>query len=111
MVWAGYNIGYDFGIFRIGHTGLEYPDHRRGPIAKAAQTNRFSQDGWIFLKGGRPESIGQNDHASSVGTIILRSDQTAKHGMKSHHIEVRASYYSGLHLTWLAQSDHGETDG
>ena len=57
----------------------------------AAEANGFADDRRILVKSGRPETVGENDDAGSFGTVVLRSDEAAEHGMKAHHIEIGAA--------------------
>src|SRR5215470_6669143 len=113
VVRAGDDIGDDFGVLRICDAGLEDADDGRRPIAKdtAIKANGFAEDRRIFLKRGRPETIGENDGSGSVGAVVLRSDETTEDRVKPHNIEVVAANDAGLNFARLTQADHGETDG
>src|SRR5579859_2686277 len=58
-----------------------------------------------------PEPVGENDDACGFRTIVLRADETAEDGMKTHHVEIRATDDAGLHLARLTKADHREADG
>src|SRR5713226_3732701 len=112
MMGAGDNIGNDFSIRGIWDRGFEDADDSGRSIAEAAaEANGFTDDGWIALESGRPETIGQNDDASGFRTVILRADETAEDGMKAHHVKIRAVNDAGANFPGLAEADHGETDG
>ncbi len=54
----------------------------------------------------------QDNHASLVGAVVFRPDQAARHGMKSHDLELRTAHHPNLrHLARLAQADHVEPHG
>jgi hypothetical protein len=72
---AGADVRDDFRILGIWDGQFEDSDDGSRPAAKA---NRFADDGRIFLKCGRPETVRENDNAGSVRTVILRADETAE---------------------------------
>src|SRR5262249_39924511 len=113
VVRAGDDIGDDFGVLRIWDAGFEDADDGRRPIAKdtAIKANGFADDRRIFLKSGRPETIGENDDSVSVGAVVLRADETTEDRVKAHNIEVVAANDASLNFARLTQVDHGETDG
>src|ERR1700741_2715804 len=111
MMRARHHVGDDLRILGIRNGGFEDPDDGGGASANAAETKGFPDDRRIFLKGGRPETVRENDVAGCVGAIVLRFKETAKDGMKAHHVEIRAVDYSGPNFAGLAEADHGETDG
>ena len=79
-------------------------------IANAAEADRLAQHVGILFKNGRPETIGENDDAGGVGTIVLRANQAAENRMEAHHVEVGAAYHAALNFAGLAKADHGEAD-
>src|SRR6266849_4564562 len=112
MVWAGDNVGDDFGFLGIWDGGFEDTDDSGRSIAEAAaEANGFTHDGRIALESGRPETIGQDDDASGFRTIVLRADETAEDGMEAHHVKIGAVNDASANFPGLAEADHGETDG
>jgi hypothetical protein len=113
VVRAGHDVGDDFGVLGIWDGGFEDADDGSGPIAKdtAIKANSFADDGRIFLKSGRPETIRENDDAGSVGAVVLRSDETTEDRLKAHDVEVGAADDASLNFARLTQADHGEPDG
>src|SRR5258708_34591410 len=110
---AGDNVGDDFGILGIWDRGFENADDGGRPIAHgpAAEPDGFAEDGRIFLESGRPETIREDDHARRFGTVVLRSDETAKDRVKAQDFEVGATDDASLNFARLTPADHGETDG
>src|SRR2546425_12434894 len=90
---AGDDVGDDFGVLGIWDGGFEHADDGGRPIAQhtAIEANGFAEDGRIFLKSGRPETIRENDDAGSFGTVVLRSDETTEDRVEGHDFEVRAA--------------------
>ena len=111
MMRAGHHVGDDFRILGIRDGGFEHADDCAGAFANAAKTKRFPDDRRIFLKGGRPETVRENNDAGGVGAVVLRFNETTEDGMKAHHVEIRAVDYSGLNFARLAEADHCETGG
>src|SRR5215471_15767044 len=111
MMGAGYHVGDDFGVLRIGNAGLKDADDRGGGIATTAQANGLADHRRIFPEGVRPESIGENNDPGGLGTVILGPDEAPEHGMKAHHVEVRSTDYPGTKLAGLAEPEHGEANG
>jgi hypothetical protein len=111
MMRAGDYVGYDFGILRIWDARLEDANNCRRAITDATEANGFPEDRRILVKGGCPETVGENDDAGSIGTVVLRSDQATEHGTKAHHVEIRAADDATLNRTRLTQADHGEVHG
>ena len=70
-------------------------------LPRATQANGFADDGRIFLKRGRPETIGENDDAGSIGAVVLRSDETTENRVKAHNIEVGAADDASLNFARL----------
>ena len=105
---AGDDVRDDLGILGIGDAGFEDANDGRGPVADAAQANRLADDRRILVKSSRPETIGENDDAVRFGTVVLRSNEAAEHGMKSHHVEICAADHATANGTRLAEADHGE---
>src|SRR5258708_31115085 len=108
---AGDNVGDDFGILGIWDRGFENADDGGRPIAHgpAAEPDGFAEDGRIFLESGRPETIREDDHARRFGTVVLRSDETAKDRVEAHDFEVGAANDASLNFARLTQADHVET--
>ena len=111
MMRAGDHIGDDFRILGIRDGGFENADDGGGAFANAAETKRSPEDRRIFLESGRPETVGENNDAGCVGTVVLRFNETPEDRMKAHDVEIRAVDYPGLNLARLAEADHGETGG
>src|SRR4029077_11621853 len=111
MMRAGHHVGDDLRIFGIRDGGFEHADDGGGAFANAAETKGFPEDRGIFLKGGRPETVRENNDAGCVGTVVLRFNETPEDRMKAHHVEIGAVDYSGPNFARLAEADHGETDG
>ena len=107
---AGDHIGHNVGIRRIGHTGLQDANHGSGAVADAAQADCFANHVGILFEDGRPEAIGENDNARSVGPIVLGADEAAENGMEAHHVEVGSAHHATLNFARLAEPDHGEAD-
>ena len=111
MMRAGDDVRDDFGVLRIWDARLEDANNCRRAITNAAQANSFADDRRIPVKSGRPETVGENDDAGSVGTVVLRPNEAAEHRTKAHHIEVVAADNATLNGTRLAEADHGEVHG
>src|SRR5439155_24881491 len=92
VVRAGNDVGDDFGMLGIGNRGFEDADDggRSTAHGPAAEPDGFAEDGRIFLKSGRPEAIRENDDAGSLGTVVLRSDETTEDRVEAHDFEVGA---------------------
>src|SRR5260370_13207843 len=104
VVRDGDDVGDNFGFLRIGDAGFEDADDGAVPIAHrpAAKPEGFADDGRILPKSGCPETIGENNDAGSVGTVILRSDETPEDRVEAHDIEERAVDDASLHYARLA---------
>ena len=89
---AGDDVGDDFGVLGIGDAGFEDADdgRRRDRRCCSRRTVLPMTEG-SFLKSGRPETVGENDDAGGVGTVVLRSDEATEDGMKAHDVEVGAA--------------------
>ena len=73
MMWAAGHIGGDFGLLGIWNGRLEHADDRGGAIAPdAAKVNGFANNGRISIEGVRPETIGEDNDAGSLGAVIFR---------------------------------------
>src|SRR5271170_4579027 len=91
MVRAGDDVTDDLCVRRIRYTRFEDADDRGRTIANAAEANCFADHIRIFFVDGGPETIREHDDASSVGTIVLRSDEAAENGAQTHYFEVGAA--------------------
>src|SRR5216683_5014462 len=113
MVRAGNDVGHDFGLLGIWDTRFQNADDRCRSISQqpAAEVNRLAEDARVLPESVAPETIGDNNDASSLGTVVLRSDETTENGMQPHDIEVAAPHDPRLHFAGLAQAQHGETEG
>ncbi len=80
-------------------------------VTDAAEANGFADDRRILVKSGGPETVGENHDAGRFGTVVLRSDEAAEHGMKAHHVEIRAADNATANGTRLTEADHGEVHG
>src|SRR5467141_4194297 len=76
-----------------------------------AEAKSLADDGRIFAKSGGPETICENGHAGSFGTVVLRSDEPAEDSVEAHDFEVVAADDASLNYARLAQADHGELEG
>src|SRR5215467_5690115 len=87
------HVGDDFGICGVWDGGFENTDDRARPITQepAIQTHRLAEDGGILLESRSPKTIGQNDDAGRIGTVILRSDEAPENGMEAYDFEVVAA--------------------
>src|SRR5438046_7827296 len=67
------DVGDEFGILGVGDGGFEDADDGGRTIANkpAVEPDGFAQDGRIFSKSGSPETIRENDDASSLRTVVL----------------------------------------
>jgi len=90
MMRAGHHVGDDLRILGIRNGGFEHADDGGGAFANAAEAKSFSEDRGIFLKGGRPETVRENNDAGCVGAIVLRFNETPEDRMQAHDVEVRA---------------------
>jgi len=111
MMRAGDDVGDDFGFLRIWDARLEHANDGRRAVADATQANGLADDRRILVQSVRPETVGENDDAGSIGPVVLRPDEATEHRTKPHHIEIRAADNSTLNRTRLAEADHGEAHG
>src|SRR5580658_6560824 len=67
MVRTGHHIGDDFGVRGIGDRGFEHADDSATSRTHgtAAEPYGFAEDARVTMKGGGPETIGQNDDSGS----------------------------------------------
>src|SRR5258707_8901167 len=63
------------------------------------------------MKSGRPETVGENNHAGSFRIVVLRPNEAAEHGMKTHNLEIRTADNAPSNGTRLTEADHGEVHG
>ena len=89
-----------------GTRGFKDADDCGGTIAKAAEANGLADHVGIFFVNGGPETIGQHDDAGGVGTVVLRSDETAENRTQTHYIEVVAANDAAVNDARFAESDH-----
>src|SRR4029077_6081343 len=100
-------------ILGIGDGWFQDADDGGRAIAHgpATEPDGFADDARIFPKSGRPETIGENDDAGSLGTVVLRADETTEDRVEAHDFEEAAADNASLNYTRLTQADHGELDG
>ena len=110
---AGDDVGDDFRILGIGDGGFQNADDGGRAITHgpAAKPDGFAEDGRIFHKSRRPETIGENDDAGSLGTVVLTADETTEDRVEAHDFEEGAVDDASLNYARLTQADHGELDG
>src|SRR5580692_6215484 len=111
MMRAGDDVGDDFSILGIWDARLEDANDCRRAVTDAPEANGFADDRRILVKSGRPETVRENNDAGSFRTIVLRSDEATEHGMKAHHVEIRAADNTTSNGTRLTEADHGEVHG
>src|SRR5262245_20848636 len=110
MRTAGHIRDY-LGLLRIRDGRFEHADDRAGAITlHSAKLNRLPDNRRISPERVRPETIGENNNAGSLGTVILRSDQASEHRTQSHHIEIRPVDYAAIDFARLAQPADREID-
>ena len=102
------DVGDDLGLGGVGNRRLEDADDRRGAIA---QPNGPADHGWIALKLGGPEPVGENRRSSRLRPVVSRIDQAAQDRAEAHHLEVRTANDSGPDDARFAQPNHREFDG
>jgi len=83
----------------------------RRPITDATEANGFADDRRILVKSGRPETVGENDDAGSLRTVVSRPNEATEHGTKAHYLKIRAADNATSNGTRLAEADHGEVHG
>src|SRR5262245_7146920 len=111
MRTAGY-IRDDLGLLRVWDGRLEDAYDRACAITlHATKLNRLANNRRIFPERVRPETIGKNNDAGSLGTIILRPNQASEHWTQPHHIEVRPVDHAAIDFARLAQPEDSEGDG
>src|SRR5258708_864803 len=86
VVRTGDDVGHNFRLLRIGDGGFEDADDRGGATSHgaAAEKNSFADDARIFPESGGPETVGEDDHADSLGAIVLRADETTQDKVAAH---------------------------
>ena len=105
---AGHHVGDDLGLRRIRYRRFQHADDSG---RARAEPDRFAENGRIAVEPGLPETVGQHGRAGGVGAIVPRVEQSAKHWVQPHHLEIRSADDAGTHLARLAKADHGEADG
>src|SRR5580658_1718664 len=112
MVRAGHDIRDDLGVGRIRDGRLEhaYDGGASRPHGTAPEAHSFAEDARVAMKGGGPETIGQNDDAVRFRTIVLRADESAEDGMQPHHFKIFAVDYARLNFARISQTNHGKAD-
>src|SRR5947207_9052236 len=113
MMRTGDDVGDEFGILGIGDGWFEDTDDGGRTIAHkpAVEPDGLAQDGRILPKSGSPETIRENNDASSLRTVVLGSDETTEDMVEAHDIKEGAADDAGLHYARLTQADHGEFGG
>src|SRR5258708_39802362 len=78
VVWAGDDVGDDFGVLRIWDRGFDDANDRSGSTSQeaAAEKNGLADDARIFPKAGGPEAISENDDAAGFGPNVSRLNET-----------------------------------
>src|ERR1700674_4923779 len=111
MMRAGDDVRNNFGILRIRDARFEDANDGRRAITDATEANGFAENRRILVKSGRPETVGENDDAGSLRTVVLGADEATEHGMKAHDVKIRAADNATANGTRLTQADHGEVHG
>src|ERR1700674_654515 len=111
MMRAGDDVRNNFGILRIRDARFEDANDGRRAITDATEANGFAENRRILVKSGRPETVGENDDAGSLRTVVLGADEATEHGMKAHDVKIRAADNATLNGTRLTEADHGEVHG
>src|SRR5258708_2982732 len=89
MMRAAGHIRDDLGFLRVWDARLEEADDRAsGMTSNAAKLNGLANNRRIFPERVRPETIGQDNDAGSLGAVIFQTDEAPEHGTQSHHIEI-----------------------
>src|SRR5947209_1769931 len=104
---AGDDIGDDFGFRRIRYRWLE---HTYDGGCALAEPDGFAEHGWILLKPGRPETVGQHRRPGSIRAVVSRVEQPAEHRVQPHHLEIRSADDARADFARLAEPGHGEPD-
>src|ERR1700746_1549397 len=110
MVLAGDHVGDDFRVLRIRNAGFENPDDRGRARVKALEANGFTDDGRILLEGSGPETIGQDNHASGFGAVVLGTNQTPKNGVETHDLEIAPVNNSSSNFARFTKAHHCKTN-
>src|SRR5438045_2843618 len=110
MGTAGH-VADDFSLLGIGDAGLEHADDRGGTIAlNAPKVNGLANDGRVSPEGVRPETIGEDHDAASLGAVIFGADQAPEHGMQADHVEIGTVDHTDTDFARLAEPDYREGD-
>ena len=96
-------VGDNLGFLRVWDARLEHTDDCASAIAPdAAKLNGPANNRRIFPERVRPETIGEDNDAGSVGTVIFRSNQASEHGTQSHHLEIGSVDHAAINFARLA---------
>ena len=108
---AGDDVGDDFRILRIWDGRFEDTDDFGGALAETAfEAKSFADDGRILLESGIPETIGENDDASGLRTIILRPDETPEDRVEADYVEIVAADDTALYFARLTEAEQSKGD-
>src|ERR1700733_11431815 len=96
MVRAGYDVGDNFRVLRVGDARLQNSHHGGwARVDKRIQADLLADYRGIAFERGGPETIRQYYGAGGIGTIIVRVQKPAQHRAQPHHLEIRSSHYPG----------------
>ena len=97
VMWAGDDVGHDFGFRGVGHGRLKNADDRGAARAEipAAEADGLAHHRGVFLEDSGPEMIGEHDDAGRVGPVILGADQASEHRAQAHDFKISATDDAG----------------
>src|SRR5271166_3166125 len=112
MMLAGYHVGDDFRVLRIRNARLQNADYGgRALIDERTEPDGLAEHGRIAIQRGRPETIGQDDGARGLRTIVVRIQQPAEHGTQPHDLEIRPSHHPSLNRARFSEANQSKTYG
>jgi hypothetical protein len=92
-------------VLRIRNARLQNThDDGASGIDEGTEPHSLADDGRITVQSCRPETIGQDDGAGGLRTVVARVQQSAKHGAQSYRLEIRSSNDSDLDRARLSKS-------
>src|SRR5262249_5729699 len=106
MMRARNHVADNFCIRGIRHRGFKDADHRGGTITNAAEAHGLTDHIRIFLVNGGPEAVREHNDASGVGTVVLRSNETAENRTQTHYFKIVAADDATLNSARFTESDH-----